>query len=576
MENIQKQGIPATGKVPQNPLEKIAISLSGGGYRAASFHLGGLAYLNHLRHQEKPLLEHVEMISTVSGGTITGIVYTLMKQNGSSFESCYHFLMGKLESIDLVATGIEKLNPNSELNNKHKAKNLINAFAEQYEEHFTKGATLADLSNMKSHLKSVVFNATEFTNAINFRFRNPDSRLRTGNDAFRIPTAVSKEIKLSDIIASSSCFPGGFEPLLWPNDYVHEDSILLKALKEKNDEKNIQATGIMDGGIYDNQGVESIMMYKNGLERPYFDLIIVSDVASPDMNAYKPFNEQPKKNNWKSLTLNQIVAKAKSFLSQVNRVLLMVFFFSLLIPLIWGYENNIFTGFFLTLPIFSVILFLCKRWLIKESLTRYEKVKQATFSLIDPFYFKKLAKLKIGELSYHRVEPLLVNRGMSLLTLLSVVFLKVIRRLNYKRLYEHPHYDFRRSTSLIRELTEKTWKSRHKNGDYNHEIGNNIKEIVETAAEFGTTLWFTDEEKLEKMLEMLVVTGQLTMCYNIKTYLEDLVAAPEDEQDSNGFQDLPMATQQTLLLTLSNCQQHWEKFKENPYFLSEILQTSKK
>jgi predicted acylesterase/phospholipase RssA len=41
----------------------IAIYLSGGGYRAAAFHLGTLAYLNRVN-----LLKNVVSIATVSGG----------------------------------------------------------------------------------------------------------------------------------------------------------------------------------------------------------------------------------------------------------------------------------------------------------------------------------------------------------------------------------------------------------------------------------------------------------------------------------------------------------------------------
>ena len=69
-------------KIPKHPLQRIAISCSGGGYRAASFHLGALSYLNRVQFKGKPLLENVKMISTVSGGTLTGIVYALYKQRG--------------------------------------------------------------------------------------------------------------------------------------------------------------------------------------------------------------------------------------------------------------------------------------------------------------------------------------------------------------------------------------------------------------------------------------------------------------------------------------------------------------
>ena len=48
------------------------LALSGGGLRAAFFHLGTLAFL-----AERDLLRNIEFISTVSGGTLTGTLYYL-------------------------------------------------------------------------------------------------------------------------------------------------------------------------------------------------------------------------------------------------------------------------------------------------------------------------------------------------------------------------------------------------------------------------------------------------------------------------------------------------------------------
>jgi len=575
MAKTQNPAAFLPGQVPSSPLEKIALSLSGGGYRAASFHLGGMSYLNHLRHDKIPLLQKVEMISTVSGGTIPGVVYTLMLQNGDSFEQCYHLLIEKLGTIDLVAGGIAMLNPENELNNKCKAKNLINAFAQQYDEQFTAGATLKDLDRMKGHLKAVVFNATEFTNAINFRFRNPDTYLKTGNDAFRIPRETAKEIKLSDIIASSSCFPGGFEPLLWPNDYIHDSAPLLEKLKAENDQKNVLPTGIMDGGIYDNQGVESIMLYKNGMDIPYFDLVIVSDVASPDMNAYQALIETPKKQGWKSLTLSQIITKCSSLIKKINLILVLAIILPLVIPLLWGYKNNVLTGICVAISLLSTSLLMLKAWLIRLAKSSYEKIKKEVLEIIPPFYFEKLSKLNVGEISYHRAQPLLVNRARSLMTLLSVIFLKVIRRLNYKRLYEHPNYDYRRSTVLIKELTESDWQPKHPKLRYDQEIGPKLKAVVEQAAEFGTTLWFTEDEKLTKMLQLLVVTGQATMCYNIKTYLEELTAPAKEGKEANGFEFLPTEVRSAITETLKSCTADWENFKSDPNYLYTKLTASK-
>ena len=194
-------------KIPQSPLQKIALSCSGGGYRAASFHLGAMSYLNRLKYFDKPLLENVKLISTVSGGTITGAVYALKKQEGQSFGDIYAFLLDKLRRLDLVKMGIEKLNPEGKWNNLLKRKNLINAFAELYDMYFTEGATFSVFNSMKSHIEAVIFNSTDFDHGINFRFRNLASGI-FGNNYHRVDAGVAGEVKIADAIAASSCFTG--------------------------------------------------------------------------------------------------------------------------------------------------------------------------------------------------------------------------------------------------------------------------------------------------------------------------------------------------------------------------------
>jgi NTE family protein len=54
--------------------QEVAICLSGGGFRAAAFHLGTLSYLSHLRMADgRTFLSMVNTMSTISGGTITGL-----------------------------------------------------------------------------------------------------------------------------------------------------------------------------------------------------------------------------------------------------------------------------------------------------------------------------------------------------------------------------------------------------------------------------------------------------------------------------------------------------------------------
>ena len=65
----------------KRPLGKIALSLSGGGGRAAGFHLGTLAYLDHV-----DLLKDVSILSSVSGGSVIAAKYALTQRTAREEE----------------------------------------------------------------------------------------------------------------------------------------------------------------------------------------------------------------------------------------------------------------------------------------------------------------------------------------------------------------------------------------------------------------------------------------------------------------------------------------------------------
>ncbi|MCS3794804.1 patatin-like phospholipase family protein [Niastella sp. OAS944] len=577
-------------KIPERPLEKIALSCSGGGYRAASFHLGAMSYLNRLQYNGRPLLENVKMISTVSGGTFTGVVYALHKQRKKSFEEIYHFMLDQLSKLDLVKLGIEKLNPNGKWHNTHKRKNLINAFAELYDEHFTEGETLAVFDSMNSHLEAVAFNSTEFNNAINFRFRNKNTGI-IGNNFNRVPADVAGEIKLADAIAASSCFPGGFEPIMWPADFVHDKANTLKKNRD-----TLKPAGLMDGGIYDNQGIDSILLYKKS-DQPYFDLIIISDVTSPYMDGFKPATEKPK-TGWRTMTVREFGQKIMHYNRLVNRVIIALITLFALLPLLKGYTNHWLTGLSLGISLTLLACWSIKLWAfaavrktIRQQLENLEAwIKNKKLD----FYYERLSLLKIEELSIHRIEPLLADRFNSLLSLLLNVFLKVVRRLNYKMVYENDKWQYRRISNLIHELTEEDFTKPVKQpnkptdnnlseeitqstavkktltGPYKAVIGDKIKIIAEEVADFGTTLWFTEKEQLDDMLGKLIATGQFTMCYNMLDYIESLMYTP-----GNGYDELDNTTKKTLKEIHEKCLQDWTRFKQEPLFLLKEMKENR-
>jgi predicted acylesterase/phospholipase RssA len=568
----------AIKKIPPTPLQKIALSCSGGGYRAASFHLGTMAYLDRVQYQGRSLLENVRLISTVSGGTITGMIYAQQKQEGKSFPAIYNFLMNKLHELDLLRLSMQKLNYARAMNNPSKRKNLINAFAELYDEHFTKGATFRVFAQMKSHLEAVVFNSTEFTTGNNFRFRNRGTGY-FGNNYFRIPPEAAAEVKLADAMASSSCFPGGFEPMVWPDDFVHSEAPQLQALKTSG----YTATALMDGGIYDNQGIQSILLYKKTKddELPYFDLVIISDVASPYMTPFVPATEKPKE-GFRSLTLNTVRRRITNTTLLVSLVTIGLSAIMASIPWLWNYTRSFRTGLFIGMaaaPLAVLAVYYFALFRLKQ-LAGY--LRKTLYNRIPSFYRHKLKGLNLEELSVRRFEPLILDRLNALISLLMDVFLKVVRRLNYNDLYTRDKYEYRRIANLIRELTEEDFRTKRSTGnepkrpeksrlkgDYSTAIGPRINAVAEKASAFGTTLWFEEQHVVHAMLDNLVATGQFTTCYNLVDYLEKMILVPD-----TGFTELPAATQAQLWQLYEACWADWERFKADPMFLVKAMRSS--
>ena len=132
------------------PFSQIAISLSGGGYRATTFHLGALSLLNSLDFGDKRLLKEVKVVSTISGGTLTGVMYAQMLAEGKSFEDCFDKLYFLLDEDKLVSRALHKLNYPKKWTNKHKTRDVINAFTEVYDSTSTIGPLSLNYSTTKT------------------------------------------------------------------------------------------------------------------------------------------------------------------------------------------------------------------------------------------------------------------------------------------------------------------------------------------------------------------------------------------------------------------------------------------
>ena len=225
------------------------------------------------------------------------------------------------------------------------------------------------------------------------------------------------------------------------------------------------------------------------------------------------------------------------------------------------------------------------KWKIKSFIKSFlDKIKNND-SL--KFYLEKLSCLNFGEISFRRILSLIKDRTLSISSLVRNVFMKVIRKHNYSNLYKDERYNYRRISCLIKELTRDDYNRKNKwtpkksveinyenlsenlKGNYNEIIGLKIEQIVKTVSDFETTLWFTDENHNDQILRNLVVTGQLTMCFNLLDYLQKLCNTSD-----NGFGTLDKKIRDELLSVLLVVKKDWKNFKKDPLFLVDKCHTT--
>lgn len=534
---------------------KIGLAFSGGGFRAAAFSLGVLTYLDKIKINDKSLLQCVTVLSTVSGGTITGARYAIGIKQGEDLLKVYESLYLFMRDTKLIDLSLDRLVSQSGWQ-KGRVRSIINAFADVYDSNLFNGQKFGTLlqNGTSIHLKDISFNATEFANGMQFRFQmsqkinnpqtgTPDKGL-IGNYYYRISDSVASQIRMGDILAASSCFPGGFEPINFPNDFVLTETEEIKALKELEG----YPVGLMDGGIVDNQGIEPLLLANDRMklsngenkEAPNpLDLIIVSDVASPYMEEYKASRQ--KATTWFS-------RRTPKFIFASNTLLIL----SLSVLLYFSIKNN----WLVSSLIATSLLTICVIVFILAGIVKGLPAKvQVPKEFLKPI--GKFLKLKLFV-----YENIIMNRVNSVLKMSNDVFLKHVRRLNYNRIYEDKSWHNRRIMNAIYELRkgERKLDEKIKGNKISKELipSDKIQQVAATAADMGTTLWFTEEElKEKKMLHTLIACGQFNICWNMLEYIEK-IEKNKDNTNSNHLE---------LIKCKEQMMKDWAEFNKDPFWM---------
>jgi predicted acylesterase/phospholipase RssA len=491
----------------------IGLTLSGGGYRAAAFHLGVIDYLEHLK-----MLDQVKMLSTVSGGTFTGAKLALAQAEKQSYADFFDGYYDLLVETDLLALGLDQL-ANGKNFSPSKRKDITVSMAQVYADTFFKKVNgepylFGEILNAKDmSLREISFNATEFKYGLAFCFqRSNNPKAPIGNQRVQIPKKQAETIRIADIITASSCFPSGFEPFAFPNDFVWPEGKIPQPLQEQF---SAGALPLMDGGIYDNQGLESLLL-DDVLVADDLELVIISDASQKSDYLY-PYPTTDNKQG--GLSLGALAKLSLAFIG------LFIITLVKLLHKLFTEETGVLDFFFLGLiPVTLVATATYALFWVRNKTNKImEKIP-----LVEKAAWKDIRNLTVDE-----IINMVALRISSLHALAGSIFMKRIRSLVYGLIYGdirgpvdkaiNEMYEKKRISILIYHLQD--------GEPFSHELikagipktSDTLSTVATRAAKMPTTLWFDNEQQLQD----LVITGQATLCYNLMKYLVRCFGQPD-------------------------------------------------
>jgi predicted acylesterase/phospholipase RssA len=303
LETLMDGGEGALGRATAG---KVGLALSGGGFRAALFHVGVLARL-----AERGLLRHVEVLSCVSGGSIVGAFYYLKlrrllqtKEDGEIVDGDYLEIVHALavELLDGVRQNLRgrlATDPaatwkmlSSHYSRTDRAGELFQElfFARVANDARAEGGPwrMTDLLvepfeqegfslryenwSRAAKVPMLVINATSLNTGHNWQFTaswmgEPPSGLDELLDAsrrlrrmyYRDAPPEHRELLLGKAVAASACVPGLFPPVTLRRLYKDSVDGPTDVADGTIDAEGSLDVELVDGGVHDNQGVASLL-----------------------------------------------------------------------------------------------------------------------------------------------------------------------------------------------------------------------------------------------------------------------------------------------------------------------------
>lgn len=271
---------------------RLGLSLSGGGYRAAAFHLGTLKKLNQLG-----VLTKVDVLSTISGGSITGAAWCLDDGNYEAFHTAMKEKLETKNVITFILTSFTFLRTAifilafigsaiclSLTAYSYYVFPIIIVFfvllfkyqfaifpvskviEKAYNKFFFDGKKL---SQFNPSAPTIAIGSSNLHTGRPFTFsqNKMSDATYTFASEFQPPIYFKHEnFPIARAVMASSCVPFAFSPIKIDRDFFRDP-----------DRDFSRATPVLiDGGVYDNQGIQKLTQAKSSYE---CDIIITSDAG---------------------------------------------------------------------------------------------------------------------------------------------------------------------------------------------------------------------------------------------------------------------------------------------------------
>ena len=251
-DSTQPEHMPCHVPIRGSNVGRIGLAMSGGGLRAAAFHLGCLRALN-----DRELLDKASTISGVSGGSL---VAALWAYTSGSFEEFDDALVSLLQDglwkptvakwfaprrigKALVTTATAGLSSVSNMVMDNRSTSPRSTSSVHALEAAIRGRiTDAQISDVAREGVNVVINACDLRTGSAFRFGNVESG--TWREGFLKDNHVS----VATAVAASTAHPAAFPAYDFVGLFVRRDGT-------EHERRVILA----DGGIYDNLGTSALL-----------------------------------------------------------------------------------------------------------------------------------------------------------------------------------------------------------------------------------------------------------------------------------------------------------------------------